>query len=132
MIRRPPRSTRTDTLVPYTTLFRSAHPTLELGGDCPHPDSSRGRAPDEGVGTEDEQDDQCAGARAVQCERPVGEGLDQQPDPHDVAQAVVPFEPAVHAQPEPPTDGRRGGEHTQADRAPARGSPPPRDPPRTT
>src|SRR3546814_13890623 len=26
MIRRPPRSTRTDTLFPYTTLFRS-HPT---------------------------------------------------------------------------------------------------------
>src|SRR3546814_11303250 len=26
MIRRPPRSTRTDTLVPYTTLFRSARP----------------------------------------------------------------------------------------------------------
>src|SRR3546814_10377159 len=26
MIRRPPRSTRTDTLVPYTTLFRSAFP----------------------------------------------------------------------------------------------------------
>src|SRR3546814_1941634 len=25
MIRRPPRSTRTDTRVPYTTLFRSAH-----------------------------------------------------------------------------------------------------------
>src|SRR3546814_11552215 len=25
MIRRPPRSTRTDTLVPYTTLFRSRH-----------------------------------------------------------------------------------------------------------
>src|SRR3546814_18780014 len=24
MVRRPPRSTRTDTLVPYTTLFRSA------------------------------------------------------------------------------------------------------------
>src|SRR3546814_11749299 len=29
MIRRPPRSTRTDTLFPYTTLFRSA---LLLGG----------------------------------------------------------------------------------------------------
>src|SRR3546814_10180637 len=28
MIRRPPRSTRTDTLFPYTTLFRSV-------GDCP-------------------------------------------------------------------------------------------------
>src|SRR3546814_11351877 len=26
MIRRPPRSTRTDTLFPYTTLFRSATP----------------------------------------------------------------------------------------------------------
>src|SRR3546814_7829269 len=25
MLRRPPRSTRTDTLFPYTTLFRSAH-----------------------------------------------------------------------------------------------------------
>src|SRR3546814_9181958 len=28
MIRRPPRSTRTDTLLPYTTLFRSARVTL--------------------------------------------------------------------------------------------------------
>src|SRR3546814_1268488 len=28
MIRRPPRSTRTDTLVPYTTLFRSCPPGL--------------------------------------------------------------------------------------------------------
>src|SRR3546814_2672767 len=26
MLRRPPRSTRTDTLFPYTTLFRSRHP----------------------------------------------------------------------------------------------------------
>src|SRR3546814_4260909 len=28
MIRRPPRSTRTDTLFPYTTLFRSEHKRL--------------------------------------------------------------------------------------------------------
>src|SRR3546814_19048815 len=28
MIRRPPRSTRTDTLFPYTTLFRSVPPAL--------------------------------------------------------------------------------------------------------
>src|SRR3546814_10229446 len=28
MIRRPPRSTRTDTLFPYTTLFRSAQETI--------------------------------------------------------------------------------------------------------
>src|SRR3546814_5953329 len=31
MIRRPPRSTRTDTLFPYTTLFRS--PTLNIDND---------------------------------------------------------------------------------------------------
>src|SRR3546814_14411151 len=30
MIRRPPRSTRTDTLCPYTTLFRSRVADLEL------------------------------------------------------------------------------------------------------
>src|SRR3546814_16062257 len=40
MIRRPPRSTRTDTLFPYTTLFRSGESHIEqvgrqteLGGD---------------------------------------------------------------------------------------------------
>src|SRR3546814_11109633 len=34
MIRRPPRSTRTDTLFPYTTLFRSGDPSpiLARGG----------------------------------------------------------------------------------------------------
>src|SRR3546814_11619268 len=31
MIRRPPRSTRTDTLFPYTTLFRAAMLVLGLG-----------------------------------------------------------------------------------------------------
>src|SRR3546814_4483113 len=31
MIRRPPRSTRTDTLFPYTTLFRSARDVQEWG-----------------------------------------------------------------------------------------------------
>src|SRR3546814_13943105 len=42
MIRRPPRSTRTDTLFPYTTLFRSHRPeghddaaALEIGGGQP-------------------------------------------------------------------------------------------------
>src|SRR3546814_7257365 len=45
MIRRPPRSTRTDTLFPYTTLFRSAddggieipaasHPAARTGAVC--------------------------------------------------------------------------------------------------
>src|SRR3546814_4207074 len=31
MIRRPPRSTRTDTLFPYTTLFRSSFPGFGAG-----------------------------------------------------------------------------------------------------
>src|SRR3546814_8395830 len=35
MIRRPPRSTRTDTLFPYTTLFRSLE--VELGITRPDP-----------------------------------------------------------------------------------------------
>src|SRR3546814_1115408 len=33
MIRRPPRSTRTDTLFPYTTLFRSTIPPSEIHRD---------------------------------------------------------------------------------------------------
>src|SRR3546814_8485699 len=33
MIRRPPRSTRTDTLFPYTTLFRSPGGPFGLKGD---------------------------------------------------------------------------------------------------
>src|SRR3546814_358663 len=33
MIRRPPRSTRTDTLFPYTTLFRSKSPDREPAAD---------------------------------------------------------------------------------------------------
>src|SRR3546814_11197949 len=42
MIRRPPRSTRTDTLFPYTTLFRSLSPP----GLCwPHPRPHAGPAP---------------------------------------------------------------------------------------
>src|SRR3546814_18486616 len=31
MIRLPPRSTRTDTLFPATTLFRSIHPPVQIG-----------------------------------------------------------------------------------------------------
>src|SRR3546814_12602006 len=33
MIRRPPRTTRTDTLFPYTTLFRSDHVKFKEGVD---------------------------------------------------------------------------------------------------
>src|SRR3546814_2192964 len=53
MIRRPPRSTRTDTLFPYSTLFRSASHTCPTLNTCrcqhdpaPHrPPHSRADAP---------------------------------------------------------------------------------------
>src|SRR3546814_2433506 len=35
MIRRPPRSTRTDTLFPYTTLFRSVRQHRQVSGVLP-------------------------------------------------------------------------------------------------
>src|SRR3546814_6852278 len=38
MSRRPPRSTRTDTLFPYTTLFRSKFSRLEEGAQRMRPD----------------------------------------------------------------------------------------------
>src|SRR3546814_354471 len=37
MIRRPPRSTRTDTLFPYTTLFRSSDPESVRSGAMTRP-----------------------------------------------------------------------------------------------
>src|SRR3546814_9737685 len=43
MIRRPPRSTRTDTLFPYTTLFRSVGPIASLRSvPAPNPYSELG------------------------------------------------------------------------------------------
>src|SRR3546814_6278735 len=66
MIRRPPRSTRTDTLFPYTTLFRSqagdrggmesalvesaARGQADAGGDFPAGDEGR-----DGLGPRDRQ-----------------------------------------------------------------------------
>src|SRR3546814_11604156 len=45
MIRRPPRSTRTDTLFPYTTLFRSIlHQPLRLADIQPSADHLLGEA----------------------------------------------------------------------------------------
>src|SRR3546814_10925823 len=43
MIRRPPRSTRTDTLFPYTTLFRSVD-VLEHMAEVDERGNARGRA----------------------------------------------------------------------------------------
>src|SRR3546814_9650521 len=41
MVRRPPRSTRTDTLVPYTTLFRSKSTLLKLLAGIRRPTTGR-------------------------------------------------------------------------------------------
>src|SRR3546814_9848623 len=58
MIRRPPRSTRTDTLFPYTTLFRSPdvraggafHPLCEGAASlCDRALFARGRPADDGT-----------------------------------------------------------------------------------
>src|SRR3546814_12775990 len=51
MIRRPPRSTRTDTLFPYTTLFRSAflgHPAARRGLEAPFGERAALRRLEEG------------------------------------------------------------------------------------
>src|SRR3546814_3806118 len=42
MIRLPPRSTRTDTLFPYTTLFRSVRSGPPYGFGIPRPAHARG------------------------------------------------------------------------------------------
>src|SRR3546814_7843143 len=44
MIRRPPRSTRTDTLFPYTTLFRSPPRSRRAGRPGPPAEVARPRA----------------------------------------------------------------------------------------
>src|SRR3546814_12436433 len=54
MIRRPPRSTRTDTLFPYTTLFRSPRPPPGHAGRHPRPvllPARRDRCAGQGSGT---------------------------------------------------------------------------------
>src|SRR3546814_2033307 len=65
MIRRPPRSTRTDTLFPYTTLFRSPRALRSGGGADGDPGSSgRGapvRHPGEAAGRHGPPDDQRGG-----------------------------------------------------------------------
>src|SRR3546814_13329427 len=45
MVRRPPRSTRTDTLFPHTTLFRSATGSRRCTRRCSAPHRGRAWAP---------------------------------------------------------------------------------------
>src|SRR3546814_4389228 len=57
MIRRPPRSTRTDTLFPYTTLFRG------------HEDPLQRHPPREDVGVDDDERRRAAGAGVLRRRR---------------------------------------------------------------
>src|SRR3546814_11929149 len=60
MIRRPPRSTRTDTLFPYTTLFRSGgHPFCQgRSYKCrPSPPAPHDRSP---LGSRETRSDRCS------------------------------------------------------------------------
>src|SRR3546814_21017921 len=50
MIRRPPRSTRTDTLFPYTTLFRSTRVTTAETDITARPTSAQLAAPEGAAG----------------------------------------------------------------------------------
>src|SRR3546814_5457262 len=93
MIRRPPRSTRTDTLFPYTTLFRSgpAHPA--------HGDRRHGR-------------DRRA---SIQVRRPVGRGYapDAPRKPGAVGDVTPTYAPAWPRSPRTNGEsGRRSEEHT--------------------
>src|SRR3546814_3498949 len=45
MIRRPPRSTRTDTLFPYTTLFRSPQSLQPRSGEVRRPHQGHRKGP---------------------------------------------------------------------------------------
>src|SRR3546814_1038636 len=66
MMRRPPRSTRTDTLFPYTTLFRSGQCT----GHDRQPERVRGHAALRERGRDDERGSRLLdGARVVGRER---------------------------------------------------------------
>src|SRR3546814_19254295 len=62
MIRRPPRSTRTDTLFPYTTLFRSDRRGFGPGGEEGRDEDDQGTG-EEGRGHEDRR--QGVGARTA-------------------------------------------------------------------
>src|SRR3546814_14009185 len=78
MIRRPPRSTRTDTLFPYTTLFRSHADAVVRDGDGAlilvvlNPDTQLGVALEQ-FGVMDSRK-----AQLVACVRSIGHQLEQE------------------------------------------------------
>src|SRR3546814_17754854 len=120
MIRRPPRSTRTDTLFPYTTLFRSPARRGDLGGRLPETvrrGGGRGgagdapaRPPDEaGEEREQHRDDHEAQVDRAQRVRSCGR-VD-----HFAGLHLDALEPQIRAQRRPArSDERRGGQECRS------------------
>src|SRR3546814_15776594 len=81
-MRRPPRSTRTDTLFPYTTLFRSARVRRALVGQRPAPVAlRRGAGRHHRTEAHRTAEDAADGGAEPQGEEHAGDGtLDRQPD----------------------------------------------------
>src|SRR3546814_2592939 len=77
MILRPPRSTRTDTLFPYTTLFRSLHVLVFGDDDTIHGGRAGRKYPDVIIAFEAilRQDPVAALSPEVINDRPVAEGF---------------------------------------------------------
>src|SRR3546814_17573167 len=102
MIRRPPRSTRTDTLFPYTTLFRSAR-RLNRARQAAHPPARR---------------------QGVVARRP-----SRQPYyPPDLAHPLARLSPerSLSVETARPARGPGAGRHARGPRNPRRPLPPPR------
>src|SRR3546814_15936567 len=94
MIRRPPRSTRTDTLFPYTTLFRSGADAVDQAVEPQAVDARHRRdgLPPAAVVDED-RPHQILAAEAVfrhQAAHPAGAAVAPQADLRTAAQAVGP------------------------------------------
>src|SRR3546814_13898159 len=111
MIRRPPRSTRTDTLFPYTTLFRSRHPPA--GQQHRHEEDQRqgqGQGPNRREGP---QAAKAGSVRPVQAELTPVAGVVQPDRPRDAADGGISAESleAYHRQPQPTVLALFGDDH---------------------
>src|SRR3546814_10691061 len=119
MIRRPPRSTRTDTLFPYTTLFRSPPSDQRrphrLGGDERHRRGDGGereaRHPQREVRTEQEPGEPCEPLLVPGPTPPRGplRGSPENPRPEHRKSQRVPPERDRQGGRRRPSDERRGG-----------------------
>src|SRR3546814_1999614 len=81
MIRRPPRSTRTDTLFPYTTIFRCETRVDRIDlhllvGDVRYcVDRQLGELPDAKAGDDEEEEEDCPALADGKCDQTCVHGL---------------------------------------------------------